>query len=631
MNTVSFRFAFVSNSLAVAKKARDYALSRSLPLEIRLANMEEAIPVARQLLNDGVSVILGGGGTGKLLRRHLSRPVVTIERSHLDILLALIKAKNFSSQIACTSYGTVPAWISVFADLLHVQLTPVTFTSTNELVRGISLAIEHGAGAVVGGGICVETAMARGCPGVIVTPGEESLERAMDEAVNIARSQQQDREQTAWLAGALDALREGVVGIDSTGEKTACNKAARDILPELGYGRLSETLKQKLGLGRALRNGFMESGTIRRVNGKELFINTVPVKVDDKIQGAISVFVPAARLRDIDYRLKSRAPERLHAKYDFNCILGESPQMKALRERASLYAPATAALHIFGESGTGKELLAHATHLESQGKTGPFVAVNCASLPETLLESELFGYEDGAFTGAKRGGKQGLFELASSGTIFLDEVGDISPGVQVRLLRVLENGEIFRLGGNSPIVVNSRVISSSWKDLAHEVREGRFRADLYYRLTVLRLETPALRERPEDIKILTENILKKIDINRKPPTKRILRILQSYSWPGNVRELDALLKRYCLLSKRQDWDEDLIRVLLDELSSIQGDLGSKRSLEKIQPTGPLKKRLDEFEKRIICDEMRKYGNDRAIVASKLGISTNTLWRKMRNI
>lgn len=633
MNSHPFRFAFVSNSLAVAEKVRDYAKSRDMPLEIRLANMEEAIPVARQLLKEGVSIILGGGGTGKLLRRHLCRPVVTIERTHLDILLALLKAREISHQIACTSYGAIPPWPGLFARLLDISITPVAFTSTNELVAGISQAVENGVGVVVGGGICVETALARGCPGVIVAPGEESLERAMDEALNIARAQQEDREQAAWLAGALDALEEGVVGLDSKGGAIIANRAAKEILPTLAWGQFPFPLKKKLGLDPASGKGFLDTGTIRRVEGRELAVRSVPVRIDDKIEGAISVFMPASRLRDMNYSIKNQTTRRLKAKHNFDSLLGDSPQMRALRERAALYAPSGAALHIFGESGTGKELLAHAAHNESPRKNGPFVAVNCASLPETLLESELFGYDEGAFTGARRGGKQGLFELANDGTIFLDEIGDISPAVQVRLLRVLETGEIFRLGGNSPIAVNARVISSSWKDIAAATREGSFRADLYYRLTTLRLETPALRHRPEDIKSLAEHIINGLDPGRGSPPQKMLRILQSYPWPGNVRELGALLRRYCLLAKSGEWDEGLLRSLLDELALAQpnaktGAMAASAKAGAPYGDGALKTRLEDVERDIIDAEMRKCGNDRGLVARRLGISVNTLWRKM---
>lgn len=644
MRNDSFHFAFVSNSLPVAQTVRDYAAARHLHMEIRLATMEEALPVARALLDDGTDVILGGGGTGKLLRRHLRRPVVTIARSHLDILEALICAREQTQHIACTCYGAIPRWPALFAELLHVRLLPVPFTTTQELVAGISQAVAQGVGCVVGGGICAEIAQAQGCRGVVVKPGEEALERALDEALNIARSQQQDREQTAWLRGVLESLHEGIVGVDTEGRTATSNRAAEALLEGMSAPVVDGTgLPESLGIAKALKTGRGEEGIIRRVNGRELVINTRPVLVDGKLRGALAAFAPAARLRDLTRKLKNRGQRGFTARHSLDSLLGASPSMHALRLQAARFADADAALHIHGESGTGKELLAHALHQAGPRKNGPFVALNCGALPETLLESELFGYDEGAFTGARRGGKEGLFEMAQDGTIFLDEIADISPAVQIRLLRVLETGEIFRLGGDRPIAVNARVISSSWKDLVEEVRAGRFRADLYYRLSLLRLQTPPLRERPEDIPALARHMLDRLAMARKKLSQRALRLLEGYSWPGNVRELDALLRRYCLLSDADACDEALLEKLLDDLRVTQGRLapavppsgsaGATAGL--LAPTGGthgqggLKERLENLEQEIIRAELEKCAHNRGRAAKNLGISANTLWRKMK--
>lgn len=644
MRNDSFRFAFVSNSLPVAQTVRDYAAARQLHMEIRLATMEEALPVARALLDDGTDVILGGGGTGKLLRRHLRRPVVTIARSHLDILEALISAREYTRHIACTCYGAVPRWPALFAELLHVRLLPVSFTTTQELAAGISQAVAQGVGCVVGGGICAEIAQAQGCRGVVVKPGEEALERALDEALNIARSQQQDREQTAWLRGVLESLHEGIVGVDTEGRTATSNRAAEALLEGMSASVADGTgLPESLGIAKALKTGRGEEGIIRRVNGRELVINTRPVLVDGKLRGALAAFAPAARLRDLTRKLKNRSQRGFTARHSLDSLLGTSPAMRSLRLQAARFADADAALHIHGESGTGKELLAHALHQAGPRKNGPFVALNCGALPETLLESELFGYDEGAFTGARRGGKEGLFEMAQDGTIFLDEIADISPAVQIRLLRVLETGEIFRLGGDRPIAVNARVISSSWKDLVEEVRAGRFRADLYYRLSLLRLQTPPLRERPEDIPALARHMLDRLAMARKELSPRARRLLANYAWPGNVRELDALLRRYCLLSDTDACDEALLEKLLDDLRATQGRLapavspsGSAGATESPSPPagdtlgrGGLKERLEGLEREIIRAELEKCAHNRGRAAKNLGISANTLWRKMK--
>src|SRR5690625_3003716 len=200
---------------------------------------------------------------------------------------------------------------------------------------------------------------------------------------------------------------------------------------------------------------------------------------------------------------------RFFAKYQFDDIISRSDKMEQLITLAKAYAISESNILIYGESGTGKELIAQSIHNESKRRTGPFIAVNCAALPENLLESELFGYEDGAFTGAKKGGKPGLFEMAHGGTIFLDEVGDITPSLQARLLRVLQEKEVRRIGGERIISVDIRVLSATNKDLLASVEDGEFRRDLYYRLNVLHLYNLPLRERVEDIEYIIDALLEK--------------------------------------------------------------------------------------------------------------------------
>ena len=213
MPSTPFSFAFVSNSAVVAEKVQAYAQEHGWPLEeVRLATMEEALPVARRLFAQGVDVILGGGGTGKLLRRHLNEPVVTISRSHMSILQALMEAREYTDNVAVTCYDAIPPWTELFS-----RLQPIRFTNSRELTLGITQAIAQGAGCVVGGGVCVSIAQAHHCPGIVVCPGNEALERAFEEASNIAQARRRDREHAAWLQDVVDALHEGVIGVDPAG------------------------------------------------------------------------------------------------------------------------------------------------------------------------------------------------------------------------------------------------------------------------------------------------------------------------------------------------------------------------------------------------------------------------------
>lgn len=656
----NFRFAFVSNSHAIAKAVQDYAATQGFALEIRLATMEKALPVAQALLKEGVDVVLGGGGTGKLLRQKLERPVVTIARSHLDVLRALQSAKAETRHIALTCYDMAPESLGTLAELLDIRLRPVPFSSTRELVEGIAQAVREGVGCVVGGGICGEIAHAQGCRHVVVIPGQEVIQRALEDACNIALSQRRDREQSAWLQGIVEVLHDGIIGIDSSGTLTTSNAMAVRLLgleaspsglalsasPSLPSTGGMEDIVRALGLRRALTTGRAEADSLQRVAGQDFVITSSPIWVRGQVQGAVASFRPASYIRSMDGKIKAQLrASGFTARYTLQSIVGTCEAMHTLKEKARRFAQTGAALLIQGETGTGKELLAHAVHAASPRQDKAFVALNCAALPETLLESELFGYEEGAFTGARRGGKDGLFVLANGGTIFLDEIADIPAALQVRLLRVLEAKEIMRVGGERSIAVNVRIISSSWKDLAQEVREGRFREDLYYRLATLCLYIPPLRERTGDLTALVEVLLRRHHAEAGCVSAAGLELLARQVWSGNIRELDALLQRYVLLLNGSAPDDYLLQQLLQELPRMgRTPRGTKpqtadlpapardfhgRLAGQVLPVEKLKARLDNYEKVVIHEVLAQNQFNRVRTAEILGISVNTLWRKMR--
>lgn len=671
MREKSFRFAFVSNSLEIAHAVRDYAATQGIAIEVRLATMEKALPVAQQLLLDGVDVILGGGGTGKLLRQTLERPVVTIARSHLDMIQALQKAKTTTRHIAITCYDMVPESLSMLAEILDVRVRPVPFTSTRELVEGIAKAVQEGVGCVVGGGVCGEIAHAQGCKYVVVVPGAEVIQRALEDARNIALSQSRDREQSAWLQGMVDVLHDGILCIDTTGKIATANATAQRLL---GASHPFEdvdmaTVVQNMGLHHALTTGRAEADSLQRVGGQDFVITTTPIRVGGQIQGAVASFRPSSYIRSMEGKLKAQLRNSgFTTRHSMDSIVGQSPTMRGMKEKAVRFASTSAAILIQGETGTGKELLAHALHNASPRCHKPFVALNCAALSESLLESELFGYDEGAFTGARRGGKDGLFVLANGGSIFLDEIGDIPAALQVRLLRVLEAQEIMRVGGDRSIPVNVRVISSTWKDLAKEVREGRFRGDLYYRLATLCLYVPPLRQRTEDMGDLLQVLLRRHGAKRSCVSERGVECLQAHGWSGNIRELDALIQRYVLLLEGSSPNDSLLTQLLAELplmtppvdslaapsaatdggfwatsaqaggdtsqplhvsSSLLASVGGHNSFGAHLPAHSLKEQMEAYEKRIIHDTLSHTRFNRHLTAKILGISPNTLWRKLK--
>jgi DNA-binding NtrC family response regulator len=314
--------------------------------------------------------------------------------------------------------------------------------------------------------------------------------------------------------------------------------------------------------------------------------------------------------------------QEVNAKYGFENLIGATPVMVHLYEEVASVADTSATVLLQGPTGTGKELLAHAIHYRSRRASGPFVRVNCAALPEALLESELFGHEKGAFTGAIRQ-HQGKFEQADGGTILLDEIGEINPFMQVKLLRVLENGEFQRVGGSQNLRVDVRVIAATNKDLAAEVRERRFREDLYYRLNVMTLAVPPLRDRKDDIPLLVDHFLARYAAKNDRPVprfgRRAMEKLLAYHWPGNVRQLEHLVERAVILSRGGEIED--IR-LPDEEAAAPDPEGKVAVLPPVGTT--LQDWLLELEREVIVAALKEAGGVQARAARRLGISRSNL-------
>jgi two-component system response regulator HydG len=309
-------------------------------------------------------------------------------------------------------------------------------------------------------------------------------------------------------------------------------------------------------------------------------------------------------------------------------IIGRSPAMLATMETVQQAAPSTATVLLLGESGTGKELVARAIHEQSPRLSGPFIAVNCAALPESILESELFGYEKGAFTGATHR-KEGRIERAHGGTLFLDEVGEMSPSVQAKLLRVLQESEIERLGGTETVKVDFRLVAATNRDLEANVRDGTFREDLFYRLNVIGIHLPALRDRPEDIPLLADYFVRRYaQKNNKPVggvTEEAREAIVRYRWPGNVRELENVVERAIVLTRGTMID------LRDLPAPVQSGGGGPR--EGMRRDGakvviPIGTKLEDVERLLIKETLKETGGDKSLAAQLLGIAARTIYRKL---
>lgn len=363
--------------------------------------------------------------------------------------------------------------------------------------------------------------------------------------------------------------------------------------------------------------------------------------------GSVETAVEAMKLGAFDYLTKpfkldevklvvERALSHARHRYDDNGdddgdddfgLLGRSEPMQRLRQAIRQAGPTDASILIRGETGTGKELVARAIHAESNRADGPFIKLNCAALPETLLESELFGHERGAFTGATTQ-KPGRFERAHKGTIFLDEIGDISPATQVRLLRVLQEREFERVGGTQTLRVDVRVIAATHRDLEAAVAAGEFRQDLYYRLNVVPIEVPRLADRTEDLPLLIEHFFARHGAPDRTLAPEALALLQNYSWPGNVRELENLVQRLIVLTPHREIRAADLPVMFHATRGAgRAHAAAAEAAAADEATPGLT--LQEMERRLILRTLKETGGKRAEAAARLGISVRTLQYKLK--
>ncbi len=351
---------------------------------------------------------------------------------------------------------------------------------------------------------------------------------------------------------------------------------------------------------------------------------TKPFSMDELLL-IIQRLLRIKQLEEENIRLKEKVKER----FGLEGLVGKSPQMQKIYDLIEMISQTDTTILIQGESGTGKEMVANAIHFKSLRKNGPFIKVNCSALPETLLETELFGHEKGAFTGAIRQ-RKGRFELADQGTLFLDEVGEISPAVQVKLLRVLQERKFERVGGNETLFVDVRLICATQKDLKEQIQKGTFREDLYYRLNVVPIHLPPLRERREDILLLADHFISKFS---KKMGKEVIgfseeakNLLLRYSFPGNIRELENMIERAIALLKRRIIQvEDLPEELCGQRSIIQ------EICKKIQEPKHLAWAVNLFEKEYIQNVLERTKGKKGEAAEILGISRKTLWEKIKEL
>jgi len=595
---------------------------------------EAAQLIQERMKSEDVDVVVAAGSNGAFLRRQLTIPVVLVKVTGFDMLEALARARRISERIAIVTHQTITPELEQFKHLFNLSIEQRHYTTAEDAKVCVRDLRADGVKVIVGPGLVTELAEQAGLAGIFLY-SQDSIREALDDAIEIARIGRIEVARRERLNTILRHLHEGVVAVDMTERIQSLNPAMERLLgvsPDEAVGRQLSEIAPDLSLARTLDKGISELEQIHQVGSRTIVTNRIPVQEQGVQTGAVLTFQDSTSIQRVDRSLRSHhKPRHLVAKYHLSHIIGNSPTIAHVKALATKYAKIGATVLITGESGTGKELLAQGIHNASRRRNHPFVAINCAAFPESLLESELFGYEEGAFTGSRRGGKSGVFEVAHTGTIFLDEVGEMPVALQTRLLRVLQEREVLRLGSSDPTPVDVRVIAATNRNLRERVSNGQFREDLYYRLNILRIELPSLRERPEDLPTIAAHLLDKAlqRLGSKGLRQRLFELLlpylKNYSWPGNVRELENIIERvtaYCSDMEVVDrMDPDQLYIMVPEIFA-----GSQRPVE---PIGRLRAASRVSELEHINKVVDECNGDRVEACRRLGIGRTTLWRKLK--
>lgn len=605
--------------------------SNGLDLDVISATAEGLSAVVNL---DSYDIIIGRGHTARILKkRNSAYSVVDIPITGYDVLRAVEEARR---QFDCKRVALflsvvrnhddrVLSGISgmdirtfVVKDILHMEQT----------MRRIK---EEGYEVVVGGYSSRISAEHVGLPAVMIKTGDEAIIQAMTEAQNMVASVNKERERAKLYETVTQASKEGIMYVDASGLVELVNKRGLQTISSPlnavcgnhiseAYPYLLELYQQTLEWRIPIYNELLE------IDGKKMTFDFVPVMMAKRITGVVITFQSVSKIQQVETQIRKRLNERgLVAKYTFNDIIYKSEIMEQTISLAKKYAAVSSNILIVGETGTGKELLAQGIHNMSERNKKPFVAVNCAALPENLLESELFGYVEGAFTGSKKGGKAGLVEQAHQGTLFLDEISELPYNFQGELLRVLQERQVRRIGDDRVIDVDVRIIAATNRNLKKLAEEGIFRRDLLYRLDILKLYLPPLCDREEDVLLIFQYLIRKYSARFGKDiggcTQEAQRLLYEHPFEGNIRELSNLAERLCVMVEGSVIDEHLM------LQALYPEDVKER--ERRAEKAARNKRRQRTEAEEIQEALRAAGGKKAEAARLLNMDRTTLWRKLK--
>lgn len=581
-------------------------------------HISDVLQVSQKLVENGSEILLCTGATAHYLQKKLPLEVHTIRTGAFDVIQAISNLKQFKKIALLGSTASVN--LTEYADVFALDVQQFSYDSYLAAKKAVDLAQQQGFDAVIGSPVAVEMALGLNMAAQLAI-SSPSLKDHLSSALQRLEKIRQEKHDSHRLIEIFNHLTDGVCFISQTGKIDFMNQSMAALL---GLD-LTQVMHQPVHhFFKQLDLNLDNSHQVLSVGAKRFAVH-LSLLNNQHIDGFILTAQDLDRFEKSSSEFRKVSTKKFNTRYRFSDLISQDPQFSQSIALAKQYAITEATILITGESGTGKELLAQSIHQYSARAQAPFVAINCASFPESILESELFGYEDGAFTGAKKNGKVGLIEAAHNGTLFLDEIGDMPLHLQTRFLRVLQERQINRLGSVVSHHINIRVLAATHAALEEKVARGEFRADLYYRLNILRVFVPALRQRRVDILQLISYFLSKHQLDASILPDHLRQALLKYHWPGNIRELENIVERLVVMSRL-----DAQMLALESIERHIPELFAKQDpLQQIQQQGPLKTLKINQELSLIEQAIEEADGNLDLAAKNLNISRTTLWRRMK--
>ncbi|WP_077072565.1 sigma 54-interacting transcriptional regulator [Mailhella massiliensis] len=552
-------------------------------------------------------------------------PILSIEYNNIDIIRGLCGALSVCpGSVALGHYKEENPRIGDIREMVGRPFMNFLFGDDDNANRNILRQVkEQGVTAVVGGGYICNIAQEMGLSVFPLEVNLATLRKTIRNALSIADTRRFARYSRRNTDMILKYQAEAVMTVNSENRVTFFNKSAEHIFGmagETALGKLSTQVLPDNRFAEVLADRSPVENFLHALPHMDILGDYRPVLDNGIVIGAVGTFSPMTEIQKKEELVrKYYTPKNAGPRFSFDDFQGDTPRFRALLDKARCFALTDETVLITGESGTGKEVMASSIHNASRRHDKPFLAINCASIPATLMESELFGYEPGAFTGGRKNGAPGMFESAHGGTLFLDEIGEMPFELQAKLLRVIQERRVRRIGSSRELPVDVRIVAATNKILEHEVAQHRFRVDLYYRLNILHIHMLPLRDYADNISDIAGNMLSRLapesSYADQKHLRNLLKKLNSYDWPGNMRELENMVRRYAALSP-----------YLRRPVSL-GDIFTRPDLQE-KTIGSVSSRKDQELQRIREAFDRLHGN-RTQIARELGISRSTLWRKLK--